>query len=147
MPTVKRTLVKSGPELWAEVSDPEALGAHFEAFGEIRITRTADASLVVWEGERAAGRLALEPSGFGTRVEIVGEPATHELPPAPAPPAPEPPRQGWFARHFRRAPEPPPAPPAPEPVVVPAMAEDEVERVMTATLDALGSARHRPFTR
>ena len=147
MPTVKRTLVKSGPELWAEVSDPEALGAHFEAFGEIRITRTADASLVIWEGERATGRLALEPSGFGTRVEIVGEPAARELPPAPAPPPPAPPKQGWFARHFRRAPEPPAAPPAPEPVVVPAIAEDEVARVMTATLDALGSARHRPFTR
>jgi hypothetical protein len=48
---------------------------------------------------------------------------------------------------FRRAPEPAPAPPAPAPVVVPAIAEDEVERVMTRTLDALGSARHRPFTR
>ena len=112
MPTVKRTLVKSGPELWAEVSDPEALGTHFEAFGEIRITRTADASLVEWEGERATGRLELEPSGFGTRVEIVGESASRELPTPPAPPAPpppEPPRRGWFARTFRRAPEPPPA--------------------------------------
>ncbi len=147
MPTVKRTLVKSGPELWAEVSDPEALGTHFEAFGDIKITRTADASLVEWEGERAAGRLALEPSGFGTRVEIVGEPATQELPPVPAPPAPEPPKRGWFARTFKREPEPEPAPPAPPPIVVPVMPEDEVIRVMTATLDALGSARHRPFTR
>jgi hypothetical protein len=148
MATVKRTLVKSGPELWAEVSDPEALGAHFAAFGEIRITRTADASLVVWEGERAAGRLALAPSGFGTRVEIEGEPAARELPPPPQP-EPEPaPRPGLFARLLRRgAEEPdPPAPPA-EPVRVPAIPEDEVVAIMTATLDALGSARHRPFSR
>lgn len=153
MPTVKRTLVKSGPELWAEVSDPEALGNHFEAFGEIRITRTADAALVEWEGEKASGRLQLEPSGFGTRVEIVGEPASRELPTPPAPPAPlapEPPRRGWFARTFRRAPEAPPtvaAPPSPPPVVVALIGEDEVISVLTATLDALGSARHRPFTR
>ena len=93
----KRTLVKSGPELWAEVSDPEALGRHFAAFGEIRITRTADASLVEWEGERAAGRLELEPSGFGTRVAIAAEPARVEIPAPPAPEPPEPPRRGWFA--------------------------------------------------
>lgn len=132
MATVKRTLVKSGPELWAEVSDPEALGAHFEAFGEIRIRSRTDASLVIWEGERAAGRLALEPSGFGTRVEIAAESAVEES--EPAPPA------GRWARLLRRRAEPPP-PGAP---VIP---EDEVVRVMTATLDALGSARHRPFTR
>jgi hypothetical protein len=147
MATVKRTLVKSGPELWAEVSDPELLGEHFAAFGEIRITRTADASLVEWEGERAAGRLALAPSGFGTRVEIAAEPAERELPPPPAP-EPEPaPKVGFFKRLFGRAPEPPPPPPAPPPVVIPAMPEDEVVAVMTATLDALGSARHWPFSR
>ena len=147
MATVKRTLVKSSPELWAEVSDPEALGAHFAAFGPIRITRTADAALVEWEGERAAGRLALEPSGFGTRVEIAAEPASMELPAPPAPAPPPVPRAGLFARLFRRAPQPPPAPPAPEPVRVQVIGEDEVIAVMTATLDALGSARHRPFTR
>lgn len=147
MATVKRTLVKSGPELWAEVSDPEALGAHFAAFGPIRITRTADASLVEWEGERAAGRLALEPSGFGTRVEIAAEPADEELPPPPAPEPPPAPRAGLLARLLRRAPAPAPAPPAREPVRVQLIGEDEVIEVMTATLDALGSARHRPFTR
>ena len=73
MLTAKRTLVKSGPELWAEVSDPEALGSLLEPFGEIRITRVTDASLVIWEGERAAGRLELEPSGFGTRVNLSAE--------------------------------------------------------------------------
>ena len=105
MLTAKRTLVKSGPELWAEVSDPEALGSLFAPFGEIRITRVTDASLVVWEGERAAGRLELEPSGFGTRVHLSAEVGARELPPPPAS-EPEPaPRPGFWSRLFRRAPE------------------------------------------
>jgi hypothetical protein len=174
MLTAKRTLVKSGPELWAEISDPEALGAHFAAFGEIRITRVADASLVEWEGERAAGRLELEPSGFGTRVEMTAEVATVELPPIELPPPPEPvavepepepepvpePKRGFFTRLFARKPTPAPEPAtAPEPVYVappppppeprrePAIPHDEALAVLTATLDALGSARHRPFSR
>lgn len=147
MLTAKRTLVKSGPELWAEVSDPDALGAHFAAFGEIRITRVADASLVEWEGERAGGRLALEPSGFGTRVELTARIAENELPPPPAPAPPPAPKRGWWARHFRRAPEPATSPPAPPPTRVVAMADDEALAVLTSTLDALGSARHRPFSR
>jgi hypothetical protein len=131
MLTAKRTLVKSGPELWAEVSDPAALNAHFAAFGEIRITRVSDASLVEWEGERAAGRLELEPSGFGTRVQLSAEVA--ETPPPPEP------KRGWFDRFFRH----PPEPAEPEPV----MPLEEVEAVLTGTLDALGMARHRPFSR
>lgn len=130
MLTAKRTLVKSGPELWAEVSDPEALGSLFAPFGDIRITRLTNASLVEWEGERAAGRLELEPSGFGTRVHLSAEVA--ELPPPPQPP------RGFWAR-FRRAPEPPPP--------VPLIERDEAIAVLTDTLDALGSARHRPFSR
>ena len=37
---VQRTLVKSPPELWAELSDPAALARHLGELGEIRITRT-----------------------------------------------------------------------------------------------------------
>jgi hypothetical protein len=186
MLTAKRTLVKSGPELWAEISDPESLGNLFAAFGEIRITKATDASLVDWVGVRAAGRLELEPSGFGTRVEIAAEIAQIEqaqAPPPPAAPEPEPepvavapepepepapvpePKRGFWARlRKRKEPEAPPAPapapaPAPEPVVAappppppaprfaPAMDEDEALAVLTATLDALGMARHRPFSR
>lgn len=129
----KRTLVKSGPELWAEVSDPEALAGHLAPFGEIRITRTAENSLVEWEGERATGRLELEPSGFGTRVVLQAESTLVAVaappPPAPEPepvrapepppvvvaPTPPPARQGFFARLFGRKPAPVPAP-APAPV-------------------------------
>ena len=110
----KRTLVKSGPELWAEVSDPEALAGHLSAFGDIRITRTAGSSLVEWEGERAVGRLALEPSGFGTRVVLSAEP-----------------RGSRLTRFLRR----------------PAVGEDEALAALTRTLDRLGTAHHRPFSR
>ncbi len=127
----KRTLVKSGPELWAEVSDPEALGSHLAAFGPIRITRTADASLVEWEGERASGRLELAPAGFGTRVEIEARVLPAET--RPAPPA------GFWTRVLRRRPDPVPAPPA--------IPEGDAMRVLDTTLDALGAARRRPFSR
>ncbi len=129
MLTAKRTLVKSGPELWAEVSDPEALGTLLEPFGEIRITRVADASLVIWEGERAAGRLELEPSGFGTRVNLIAEVA--EVPPPPEP------KRGWFDRFFRHPPEPGPGA---------GHAPRRGRGGARGTLDALGMARHRPFS-
>ena len=47
---VQRTLVKSPPELWAEVSDVEALTRHLAAFGEITITRglTDSRTVVDW---------------------------------------------------------------------------------------------------
>src|SRR5688572_3603571 len=72
----KRTLVKSPPELWAELSDAAALAHHLGEFGEIRITRTEPETVVEWEGDRAWGSVRLEPSGWGTRVTFVAEPVT-----------------------------------------------------------------------
>ncbi|MEA2318997.1 MAG: hypothetical protein QOD44_3186 [Solirubrobacteraceae bacterium] len=66
----QRTLVKSPPELWAEISDAGALGGHLEAFGEIRITRLVPETTVAWEGGRARGTVELEPAGWGTRVTL-----------------------------------------------------------------------------
>lgn len=120
MPQAKRTLVKSGPELWAELTDPGALAGHLGPFGDVRITRTTPETLVEWEGDLASGTVRLEPSGFGTRVVLTSDPP------------PEPQRR-FFARLLRRQ--------APEPAAV-----DE-EAVLTACLDALGSARHRPYSR
>ena len=62
----KRTLVKSPPELWAELSEISALARHLGEFGEIRITRTEPESVVEWEGDLASGSVRLEPSGWGT---------------------------------------------------------------------------------
>src|SRR5215217_201445 len=139
----KRTLVKSPPELWAELSDVAALTRHLGEFGEIRITRTQPEEVVEWEGDRASGSVRLEPSGWGTRVTLIAEPA--EVAPPQPEPAPEPGRPGFWARMFRRRPpEPEPVPP-PEPV--PAVAEHETVAALTGVLDTLGSANHRPFSR
>ena len=160
----KRTLVKSPPELWAEVSDAAALARHLGEFGEIRITRTQPESVVEWEGDLASGSVELEPSGWGTRVTLTAEPALSEPEPAPEPepePEPEPvtaepPRRGFFARLFRRQarepePEPVAAEPEPEPARVaepePAIAEERAVAALTGVLDSLGAAHHRPFSR
>ena len=93
-PRAQRTLVKSPPELWAEVSDLGALARHLGAFGEIRITRLEPETAVAWEGERARGTVQLEPSGWGTRVTLTARLAARPEPepePAPTPqPPPEP---------------------------------------------------------
>jgi len=96
-----RTLVKSPPELWAELSDESSLGRHFDQFGEIRITRLEPETAVAWEGERVSGTVRLEPSGWGTKVILTaraqGVPAVEarvdEEPEVPEPlprPAPDP---------------------------------------------------------
>ena len=106
--TTKRTLVKSPPELWAEVSDLEALAKHLGEFGEIKITRLEPETTVVWEGDRVSGTVQLEPSGWGTKVTLTAELAAieerREPEPEPEPVAVE-------------DPEPEPEP-LPEPVAV-----------------------------
>jgi hypothetical protein len=96
--TIHRTLVKSPPELWAEVSDAAALARCLGEFGEIRITRTEPEKTVAWEGERASGTVHIEPGGWGTRVVLSVEAAAST--PQPPIPRPEPPA----------TPEPHPAP-------------------------------------
>jgi hypothetical protein len=127
MPEIQasRRLVKSPPELWAEVSDAASLARHLGEVGEIRITRLEPETTVAWEGERASGTVALAPAGWGTSVTLTAEPtAVAEPEPEPEPePAPEPepepiaaaepepepiatpepePRRSWFARLFGR---------------------------------------------
>jgi hypothetical protein len=87
--TTKRTLVKSPPELWAEVSDLEALAKHLGEFGEIKITRLEPETTVVWEGDRISGTVQLEPSGWGTKVTLTAELAAIEEPEAPEAPVVE----------------------------------------------------------
>ncbi len=81
--TAKRTLVKSPPELWEELSEVERLARHFGAFGEIRITRLEPEHTVAWEGEGASGTVSIEPSGWGTRVVMTAEFDEHERLPGP----------------------------------------------------------------
>ena len=69
----QRTLVKSPPELWSQLSSEVELTRRLEGFGDIRITRVEPERTVVWEGEQASGTVTLEPSGWGTKVTIVAE--------------------------------------------------------------------------
>jgi hypothetical protein len=100
--TAKRTLVKSPPELWSELSEVERLARHLGAFGEIRITRLEPEHTVAWEGEAASGTVMIEPSGWGTKVTLKAHVERAE--PEPAEPEPEP-----------AGAEPEPAEPEPEP--------------------------------
>ena len=98
----KRTLVKSPPELWAELSDMAALARHLGEFGEIRITRTEPESVVEWEGDLASGSVRLEPSGWGTKVTLTALPVMLDPPPPPEPePEPEPDAAGPAAASGR----------------------------------------------
>ena len=156
----KRTLVKSPPEIWAEVSDAGALARHLGEFGEIRITRTQPESVVEWEGDLASGCVRLEPSGWGTKVTLTAEAADPPAPepepepdPDPEPVAPEAKRSFWSRFRRRReepvveapAPAPPPAAAAPPPA--PALDPVRAEAALTTVLDTLGAAHHRPFSR
>jgi hypothetical protein len=71
--TVKRTLVKSPPELWSELSELESLGRHLGEFGEITISRAEPGRRVAWEGERGRGTVEIEASGWGTTVTLTAE--------------------------------------------------------------------------
>ncbi len=121
MPEIQasRRLVKSPPELWAEVSDAASLARHLGEVGEITITRLEPETTVAWEGERASGTVELAPAGWGTSVTLTAEPtgASEPEPVALAEPEPEPaavaepepvatpepePKRSWFARLFGR---------------------------------------------
>ncbi|MHB8234154.1 MAG: hypothetical protein ACYDHT_05810 [Solirubrobacteraceae bacterium] len=73
---VQRTLVKSPPELWAEISDPESLARHLGEFGEIRITRVEPEQRVEWQSGDTSGSVVIKPSGWGTKVMLT---VTREL--------------------------------------------------------------------
>lgn len=107
--TAKRTLVKSPPELWEELSEVERLAKHLGAFGEITITKLEPEHTVAWEGEHASGTVSIEPSGWGTKVTLHAElpHAEPEREPEPEAVAAEPPAV---------EPEPQPAPEPDKPI-------------------------------
>lgn len=84
---VQRTLVKSPPELWAELSNPEALARHLGDFGEVKITSVEPETKVEWEAEEASGIVHLKQSGWGTKVtlSVTRNPPVPEEPTEPEP--------------------------------------------------------------
>jgi hypothetical protein len=79
---VQRTLVKSPPELWSELSSPEALARHLGDFGDIKITSVEPETKVEWESEDSSGVVHLKQSGWGTKVtlSVTRTPPTPEKP-------------------------------------------------------------------
>jgi hypothetical protein len=106
--TAKRTLVKSPPELWEELSEVERLAKHLGAFGEIKITKLEPEHTVAWEGEHASGTVSIEPSGWGTKVTLHAELPEATVAAPEAEPEPE--------REPEPEPEPEPVAAQPEPI-------------------------------
>jgi hypothetical protein len=91
---VQRTLVKSPPELWAELSDPTALARHLGELGEIRIVRVEPESTVEWAAENTTGTVSIKASGWGTKVTLsvtreTAERARADAPAQASEPAPD----------------------------------------------------------
>jgi hypothetical protein len=64
---LERTLVKSPPELWEELSGIERW------LGEIEISEQEPPSRLTWVGRGTRGTIELEPSGWGTKVRARAE--------------------------------------------------------------------------
>jgi hypothetical protein len=128
---VSRTLVKSPPELWAELS-----GERFvEALGGASTRVTEEERRIEWEAGGASGAAVLEPAGWGTKLILTArvEEEVTRLEPEVA-------RIGLWSR--LRGVRPAPAPPQPP---KPGPRPEELERSLERLLDELGSARRRPF--
>src|SRR6267143_3027859 len=85
---VQRTIVKSPPELWAELSDPASLARHLGELGEIRITRVEPEHKLEWAAEHASGSVLIKPSAWGTRVTLTASREPSGDPPSAAAPTP-----------------------------------------------------------
>jgi len=81
---VQRTLVKSPPELWSELSDPAALARHLGELGEIHIVRVEAEKTVEWAAEHTTGTVSIQPSGWGTKVTLSVTRERVAPPPGPA---------------------------------------------------------------
>lgn len=120
---VSRTLVKSPPELWAELEGAR-LG---ETLGAKSVKTTEPERELAWEAEGTAGLARLEPSSWGTKVTLTAWVEDVEARVA---------EHGFFGRMFRRRPPEPPPP-----------SHDDLERRLAGLLDELGSAHKKPFVK
>jgi hypothetical protein len=117
---VSRTLVKSPPELWAEL-EGDRLGA---AVGAVNVRATEPERELAWEADGAAGLARLEPSSWGTKVTLTAWVEEQEAQVA---------ELGFWGRFRKRPADEPPAPPT------------DIEARLETLLDDLGSAHKKPF--
>jgi hypothetical protein len=115
---VSRTLVKSPPELWAEL-EGECLSS---AVGEVTVRPTEPERALAWEADGASGTAVLEPAGWGTKLTLTAE--VEELVA----------KVGFWARLRGMKPDSVPRHP-------------DMEQKLTELLDSLGSAHRKPFVR
>jgi hypothetical protein len=117
MPSVEvsRTLVKSPPELWAELEGDRLT----EAVGQVKIETTEPERELCWKADGASGTAKLEPSSWGTKVTLTAdvEEQVAEL--------------GFWARMRGVQPAAPP--------------QGDLEQKLESVLDSLGSAHRKPF--
>jgi hypothetical protein len=114
---VSRTLVKSPPELWAEL-ERDCLA---KAVGEVRVTATEPERRIDWRADGASGTALLEPAGWGTKLTLTAEVEDQVA------------ELGFWARVRGQRPPPP--------------KHSDIERKLTELLDDLGSAHRKPFVR
>ena len=114
---VSRTLVKSPPELWAELC-PERLE---EAVGAVSVEETEPERAIAFSGAGVRGTAVLEPAGWGTKVTLTAEIEEQVA------------SFGFWAR-LRG-------------VELPQPERDDLEGRLNELLDTLGSAHKRPFSR
>jgi hypothetical protein len=120
MPTVEvsRTLVKSPPELWAEL-EGDCLST---AVGDVTVRATEPERSLAWEADGATGTAVLEPAGWGTKVTLTAEVEERVA------------QVGLWARLRGVKPE-------------PIAKHPDLEQKLSELLDSLGSAHRKPFVR
>ncbi|MEA2439579.1 MAG: hypothetical protein QOH76_1003 [Thermoleophilaceae bacterium] len=115
---VSRTLVKSPPELWAELEGDRLR----DALGDAVVRPTEPERELAWEAGSAKGTARLEPSSWGTKVTLTASVEEQVA------------DEGFWGRLRRRKQPPPPR-------------QDDLEQRLTGLLDDLGSAHKKPFVR
>jgi hypothetical protein len=114
---VSRTLVKSPPELWAELQG-DCIG---DALGGAEVAPTEPERTLSWRADGASGTAVLEPSSWGTKVTLTAEIEEQVA------------DLGLWGR-MRGMTSPPSRAP-------------EIERRLEGLLDDLGGAHKKPFAR
>jgi len=149
----RRTILKSAPELWQQLLDGEALREAFGSAGSLRVEPLKLGRELAFETPLVKGRITLEQTGWGTKVEALLTARSEGGAPEPAPPAEREPRwrvggalrgllpplplgRGRLTGPWKNDPEPPPPPPP---------AEDALEEAVALLFKRLSASRRRPF--